>query len=180
MVDYVKTALFEYRYILIDAWKLDCERFLAQDNPDALIFAILCDFKDRDARDVVAYIVERLQALTKDQERRYRDYIVMLDVLASNRDLQPILEEVEPMLNLNVENLGFYQAVMKKGIAQGIEKGMERGVEKGRKEGWEQGQEATRADLVQKLLTRMDADQVAEWTGLDCETVLRLGRDRRH
>ena len=103
----------------------------------------------------------------------------MLDMLASNRGLQPLIKEVEPMLNLNIEETAFYQIGMEKGVAKGMEKGLSQGVEKGRLEGWERGQEATRADLVQKLLMRMDADQVAEWTGLDRETVLRLGRDQR-
>ena len=44
MVDHVKTAKFTYCYTLIDAQTLDCERFLELDNPNALPFAILCDF----------------------------------------------------------------------------------------------------------------------------------------
>jgi len=45
---------------------IDCEKFLKMDTPDALVLAILCDFKGRDEKDVVVYIITRLRELTQD------------------------------------------------------------------------------------------------------------------
>ena len=171
----MENAEFDYHYHLINARELDCERFLEQDTPDALIFAILCDFKGRDARDMVTHILKRLQALTKEEESRYRKCLIMLDVLASNRGLQPLIEEVEPMLNLNIEETAFYRIGVKKGISQGLEKGLEKGREKGMEEGIVKGQ----AILVRRLLDRFEPAEVAEISGVDLETVQRLRGDMR-
>ena len=155
MDDSVGNGLFEYRYTLIDTRQLDCERFLAQANPDALIFAILCDFKGQNEDEVVAHILGRLQALCGHQPKRYREYWAMLDVLAANRNLQSTIKEVEPMLRMHIEELASYE--------MGIEKGMEKG----------------QANVVKRLLDRFEVQDVAEMTGIDPETVRRLSSKER-
>ena len=42
-----------YRYNLIDIRDIDCETLLKIDSPDALVLAILCDFKEKNPKDVV-------------------------------------------------------------------------------------------------------------------------------
>ena len=113
---------------------------------------------------MVTYILERLQALCGNQPKRYREYLVMLDLLAANRNLQSVIKEAEPMLRMRIEELATY------------EMGMEKGVEKGLKEGRDEG----RASVVRRLLARFDIQEVAELTGLDPETVHRLGRGSWH
>ena len=169
MSNRVENALFDYHYELMDAQQLDCQRFLEQDTPDALIFAILCDFKGRDARDIVTHILKRLQALTGEEESRYRHYLVMLDVLALNRGLQPLIKEVEPMLNLNIKETALYQIGMEEGVAKGMERGMERGMEQGRQE--------EQALLLRRLLDRFEPREVAEISGVNLETVYRMRGD---
>ena len=172
----VGNGLFEYRYTLIDTRKLDCQRFLAQDNPDALIFAILCDFKGRDGEEMVTYILERLQALCGDQPKRHREYLVMLDMLAANRNLQSVIKEAEPMLRMRIEELATYEM----GMEKGVEKGLREGRAAGRQEGREAGREEGQAVMVRRLLARFGEREVAELTGLDAETVRRLGGGSRH
>jgi hypothetical protein len=36
---------------------VDCQKLIAMDDPDALVLAILCDFKDRPEQEVVHYKV---------------------------------------------------------------------------------------------------------------------------
>ncbi len=36
--------LLDYRYGLVDMHRIDCAGLLGQDNPDALVLAVLCDF----------------------------------------------------------------------------------------------------------------------------------------
>ena len=182
MDDGIRRRHLDYRYTVIDSHRLDCEQFLAQDNPDALIFAILCDFKDYDAREVVTRILERLLVLTGHQCDEYRKYLAMLDVLAVNRDLQSVIKEVEPMLSLRIEQLASYEIGMEKGIAQGREEGWEKGIqygmERGEKRGEERGVERAQAAMVRRLLSQFEAPQVAEMTGLDVETVRCLNAQR--
>ena len=40
--------LLDYRYAVVDMHKVNCAGLLVQDNPDALVLAVLCDFGDRE------------------------------------------------------------------------------------------------------------------------------------
>ena len=72
---------------------VDCECLLSQDNPDAL--------------------------LEKD-EARFREYLVMLEVLSTNRDLQRILQEEEAMLSqVKYSDLPSYGLGMEQGRQEG-------------------------------------------------------------
>ena len=42
-----ESGLLDYRYGLINMHRIDCAGLLVQDNPDALVLAVLCDFGDR-------------------------------------------------------------------------------------------------------------------------------------
>lgn len=46
-----------YRYRMIDMHTLDCDRFIREDNPDTLVLAIFCDFKDRGDHEMVRGII---------------------------------------------------------------------------------------------------------------------------
>ncbi|MBN2825619.1 MAG: hypothetical protein JXQ76_09860, partial [Campylobacterales bacterium] len=87
-----------FSYNIIDMHTIDCEKFLTMDSPDALVLAILCDFKQRDEKDIIAYIIQRLQELTKDNSHRLGKYMLILEELSTNRDLQQKIKEVESML----------------------------------------------------------------------------------
>jgi hypothetical protein len=52
--------LLDYRYGLVDMHRVNCAGLLVQDNPDALVLAVLCDFGGREPQEVVSYIVRRL------------------------------------------------------------------------------------------------------------------------
>ena len=98
MPDGIDEPGFRYRYRILDMRQIDCEALLQQDTPDALALAILCDFKNRPAKDVVHYIVTRLKTLLKDDESGFRRYINMLEILSENRELQETTKKVEKML----------------------------------------------------------------------------------
>lgn len=120
MADGIEEPGLSYRYQLLDMHTIDCERLLSQDNPDALVMAILCDFKGRPERVVVRYILERLQALVGEDEARFRDYLLMLEILSTNRDLQHIVQEEETMLSqVKYSDLPSYGLGMQQGIRQG-------------------------------------------------------------
>ena len=73
----------------------------------------------------------------------------MLDILASNRDLQNAVKENAEMY-IDVEKLGIYQLVKEKGEARGLEQGLERG----------------HREIVSRLLTKLPPEQVADLSGV--------------
>lgn len=111
---------FTYRYSVLDMQTVDCSVLLTQDTPEALVLAILCDFKQRPAQEVINYIVARLKELTDDDENRFRNYFEMLETLADNRDLQPQLDEAKQMLTqVNVKKFASYNWGLQDGLLQG-------------------------------------------------------------
>lgn len=107
---------------------VDCNVLLAQDNPDALVMAILCDFKGQAEQDVVNHIAFRLKTLLKDDEKQFSNYFIMLETLAENRDLQQQLKESKDMLTeVDVTRFASYQWGMEHGMERGLERGIERG-----------------------------------------------------
>ncbi|NOQ35714.1 MAG: hypothetical protein GQ569_07435 [Methylococcaceae bacterium] len=124
MDDFVKDSDWSYRYQLIDMKDVDCRTLMARNNPDALVLAILCDFKGRDEQEMVNHIMLSLYELLEDEPKRFREYVGMLDVLAENRDLQIQIKEAGKMITqINIEKSGLYQL--------GEERGEERGEKRG-------------------------------------------------
>ena len=132
MKDYLKDITIDFKYNIIDMHNIDCEEFIKLDNPDALVLSILCDFKGKDELDVLIFLTRRLEELTKDDEHKLGKYMLIMDQLSSNRNLQNKLKEAEDMLrDMKLEELPSYQLVMERGEARGIETGMQRGELKG-------------------------------------------------
>ena len=132
---YIKDRLekrgISYHYTIIDMHTIDCKELLELDTPESLVLAILCDFKGRDELDIITYILKRLYTLVKDS-KRVREYIEILEILSTNRELKDKIKEAEKMIRTTrYEELPSYEIGLEKGIEKGIEKGMEKGIEKG-------------------------------------------------
>ena len=120
-----------FNYELIDMKKIDCNEFLESENPEAVVVSILCDFQDKNEREVIRKIIERLLKITKN-ENEFRKCFSILEELSVNRNLQQILKEEEMALQyLTWEDLPSYQVGIEKGIEAGIQKGIEAGIQKG-------------------------------------------------
>ena len=108
-------------------------------------------------------IVHRLWELLGANERGFRDYMTMLEVLSKNRDLQAQIKEAERMLTeIDIESLPSFAI------------GFERGEEKGEKKGLEKGLEKAEARIVRRLLSRLGVAQASELLGLAPEDVERM------
>lgn len=143
MPDHFQAPAFMYRYGLLDMHTVDCSILLTQDTPDALVLAILCDFKGRPEQEMVNFIVLRLRELMGDDERGFRDYFEMLEALAENRDLQPNIAEADKMLTqVDVTRFASYQW------------GMRAGIEKGKLEGKQEGKQEAILQLITLLLSQ--------------------------
>ena len=150
MPDGIDEADLRYQYRILDMRQIDCDALLQQDTPDALVLAILCDFKNRPAKGVVHHIVTRLKMLLKDDESGFRRYIDMLEILSENRELQETIKEVEKMLTqVNIKNLPSYPL------------------------GLEQG----KLEIARNLLPKMSDDEIAETTGLSLQEIQKLRKE---
>ena len=89
--------------------------------------AVLCDFQDRPPRSVIHEILTRLVERLHEAPPRLREYVEMLEILSTNRDLNLNIEEELEMLTIDLEKLPSYRI----GERRGLEKGMEEGMEKG-------------------------------------------------
>lgn len=124
MASNIDEPQLDYRYHVLDMHTIDCETLLCQDNPDALVIAILADFGKRSERDVVRHILQRLDELTAGNEATFREYVLMLEVLSSNRDLKDLIEEEEEMLSqVRYSDLPSYGLGERHGIQKGIQQG---------------------------------------------------------
>jgi len=174
--------LLDYRYGLVDMHRVNCAGLLVQDNPDALVLAVLCDFGGREPQEVVSYIVRRLSELTGSDEPRFREYMTMLEILSENRNLRPQVEEAERMLTqIDIERMPSYVIGMERGERRGLERGLERGerlgLERGEHRGLERGRAVEKRIIVRRLLARMDVAEVAGLLGLSPEDVTRIAAE---
>ncbi len=123
MGDGVRDWRLDYDYALVDMHAVDCRVLMDQGTPDALVLAVLCDFRGREPRAVVREILTRLQALTHHSPRRFREYLGMLEILSTNRDLVATIREEEKMLTVSLEELPSYSLGHEAGLSQGLEQG---------------------------------------------------------
>jgi len=151
MADGLDSAQLSYHYPVIDMHTVDCQTLLQQDSPDAWVLAVLADFKSSPALEVVHGILARLVRRLSDEPPRLREYVSMLEILATNRDLNVSIREELEMLTIDFEKLPTYQM------------GMEKGIEKGR----EEGIHAQALAIAARLLAQgMEPAQIAAFTDL--------------
>jgi len=163
----IKGNGLDYNYHLIDMHTIDCDNFLKQNNPDALIIAILCDFKGKDESEVIHHIITQLKIYHKDNEKGFRESIAMLEILSENRDLKQLVEEEEKMLSeVKIENLPSYNI------------GFERGEAEGKAEGKAEGEARGEAKIIHSLLNFFDDKKIYSMTGVNINTIKELRAKR--
>jgi predicted transposase YdaD len=176
MPDYFEAMDFRYCYRVLDMRTVDCELLIRQDTPDALVLAILCDFKGKPVQDVVNYVVHRMSQLLADDEKGFRNYFEMLETLGDNRDLKPYLQEARDMLTQpDVTRWASYSWGKEDGLKEGLLKGEQQGEQKGELK----GELKAKLFIARNLLDAMTDGQISKVTDLPVEEIqaLRIGRD---
>jgi len=159
--------LLDYHYGLVDMHRINCAGLLAQDNPDAVVLAVLCDFGGESPQDVVNCIVRRLKELVGSDDRRFREYMAVLEILSENRGLKAQVAEAQRMLTqVDIRKLPSYSIGFEDGEADGEARGEARGEAK--------GEAKAQAQIVRRLLARIDAAEVGRLLGLSPEEVERI------
>ncbi len=164
-----------YRYSIIDMHQVDCRELMRQDSPDAWVLAVLCDFQDCPPREIVHGILARLIERLSEEPPRLREYVSMLEILATNREFNLNIDEELEMLTIDFEKLPTYRM----GLKKGMEKGVEEGVEKGMQKGLEQGARLQALSIAANLLAEgMSMPQIARLTKLPLAEVETLSREK--
>ena len=117
MINKLKNHNITFKYDIIDMKKLDCQNFMDINTPQALVIAVLCDFKDKNPNQVIKEILSRLLQITKN-ENEFRKYILMLEELSTSRKkLKNIIKEEEMALqHLTWEDLPSYEVGYERAI----------------------------------------------------------------
>jgi len=105
MASGIKTLQLDYQYSVIDMHKIDYQFFMQKNTADALVLAVLGDFKEVEAKSVIHEILARLITITKGDNKALREYISMLEILASNRDINLDIQQEFEMLEVEIEKL---------------------------------------------------------------------------
>jgi hypothetical protein len=92
-------------YNMLDMHEMDYQFFMQQNSADALVLAVLCDFKETEPRAVVHEILTRLMAIQQDDFKTLREYVSMLEILATNRNLNLDIQQEFEMLEIEIEKL---------------------------------------------------------------------------
>ena len=159
----IKNSLDEqninYLYTLINMQDIDCKKLIELDTPESLVLAILCDFKDKKANDIILHILQRLSELVEDKNK-FDKYMLILETLSENRNLKQNIKECEIMLkDIKIENLPSYEI------------GLERGIEKGKYAG---KFEEKRAIARSMLLNNLPIETIIKVTNLSKEDIEKL------
>lgn len=155
MKDNVNRDKISFNYGIFDIRAMDCEQLLYHSNPAAIALSILCNFKNKDTQVVVNTILTRLRELTKNDDKEYKNYLEMINILSSNRDLEDEVKKGADMLSVDIEKTPFYQ--------KGLETGIERGIEKN-----------TIMIAKQMLKANIDIKDISKFTNLPIEKILKL------
>jgi len=149
----------DYRYRIIDMHDIDYQDLLGRDSPDAIVLAILGDFKGHTKRRAVNTIVQRLHQKLCSKPKLFREYLSMMEILSDNRDLKPFIKEAETMITqFDIEKLPSFELGMEKGVKKGLQEGMKQ--------------------IVKQLLKRQTPEIVAEMTDLPLEIVVAINSDK--
>jgi hypothetical protein len=151
----------EYRYTIVDMHNIDYQDLLKQNTPDAIVLAILGDFKQHSKQQAVQKIVAQLHQNLGSHPQRFREYLYMLEILSENRDLKTYIKEAENMITqVTIENLPSYEL--------GMERGMERGMEKGTEQ------------IIKQLLMTQSPEQIATLTRIALEKIMQIKSKMEH
>jgi len=118
MQSQIKRDKIDYAYDIIDIKDISCEALLNSNDASAVVLAILCDFEGKDKQEVVNTLLRRLKALSDESE--YKNYLKMVNILSTNRNLEDEVAKGAEMLSVDIEQTPFYKMAEKRGVQKGI------------------------------------------------------------
>jgi len=159
----IKSVQLNYQYAVIDMHSIDYQHFINQNTPDAIVMAILCDFKGVPEKEIINKLLRKLVELTKDNSKEQSEYFSMLEILATNRNINIDIQQEIEMLNLEIEQLPSYKI------------GEKRGEERGEKRGEILGKKKSSINIAKKMIAAgMTIEQISDFTDLSSDEIEKL------
>lgn len=120
----------KFTYRLINIIDIPADIFLQSDSPEGVILAVLGEFNNLPANQVIHQILNRLQELALD-ENRLQKCVVHLRIFSQLRNLQSqTANQIKIMaLKIDIRKDPFYEKGKIEGKAEGIEEGIQKGIE---------------------------------------------------
>jgi predicted transposase/invertase (TIGR01784 family) len=128
MPHFIREKNLSYEYEIYDFRSLDAQSFLNSTAPDAVIFAVLADFKDEAPEVMIEKVLLRLNDLCTRKDELNK-FAFQLQILTRLRNFEPIVEQkiknMSLILDIDIKNSLFYR----EGLEEGVEKGTIRLIE---------------------------------------------------
>ncbi len=160
---------------LLSLHTLDYQTFLDSQIPEEVMLAILCDFEQENAKDVLKKIILTLQKISKD-DITLKKYIRQILLLSRLRQLTSIFHEtiendMAITLGIDIKNDVLYK--------QGIEEGKFEGKLEGKLEGEIEGELKTNLKIALNAIKKgFDSQTISELTGLSMEEIEKLRKKK--
>lgn len=122
----INDEVMQYKFSIVWFKGIDINYFLQSENPDDIIFAVLCDFKEEQPEVIAETIIKRLSE-KRNSELGWEKSIQQLRVLSNLRKLQPLINNIMENISkyFKEENDYFFVKGREEGREEGIEKGIE-------------------------------------------------------
>ncbi len=171
-------AYFSYKVHLLS--EIPCEDFLESEFAEEVIFAVLANFGDRTAEEVIRLILQRLLVLKGKTTETLR-FLNQLKVISQLRNLHAQTFKLSrDMYTYDMEKDPVYVEGVQIGVEIGFEKGIEKGIEKGLEKGALMHAETTVKNMLAK---GFEESIIADVAGVTIEFVrqvkLKMGKKGR-
>ncbi|WP_299457304.1 hypothetical protein [uncultured Microscilla sp.] len=158
---------------LLDLSQIKYKQWLDSNIPEEILLAILSNFQQTDALQVLKQIISKLIKLI-DSPETLQKYIRQLAILARLRNLTVETEQTLEYMGLtyDIEKDAFYQ----KGIKEGRQEGLKKGIKEGRQEGLKKGKQEEKVALIIGLLKsgKMTLQEIAYLTKITVAEVQKI------
>jgi predicted transposase/invertase (TIGR01784 family) len=162
----IKDTKIDYKYKLVNIKEINCERLINSNNSNLVVLGILCDFKNKDVKDVIRKILKKLEELCKNDNNELNNKIFKLEVFSKLRNLTEIVKKEEEMLEdtIKMQDLPSYAF----GLDRGLEEGREEGIQIGQKKGIEKEKLEIAKNLI---LAKIELNIIKKTTGLSLREI---------
>ncbi|MBL7815049.1 MAG: hypothetical protein JNL70_08565 [Saprospiraceae bacterium] len=134
MVSHIEQEDLLFRIGIINLCQIPYQDFLNSNKPEAIIMAILADFKEESSEKIIEKVLAKLVE-TVQSRLLLSKYVVQLQVLSNLRNLQPevfeIVKKIPMIFDIDLSKDPMFKEAIDKGHEIGLEKGLKKGLEKG-------------------------------------------------
>lgn len=123
MLDFINHPNLKFNYTILNISTIDYHSLVESNIPEAIILAILGDFKHENSKQVISTILNNLRNCVHENSQLQR-YFFSLEILSELRNLESeTIKQIRdmPITGIDIRKTYFYQEVARLGREEGIE-----------------------------------------------------------